>query len=101
MMFANKLRASYFGINPVAQRAFAWTAKQKPVDNWHVVKGDFVQVIAGRYKATQGKILSINRDKNQVTVQGANMKFKVVEDEEMQRRKKTIRKEYPLHLSNI
>lgn len=29
------------------------------------------------------------------------MKFKVVEDEEMQRRKKTIRKEYPLHLSNI
>lgn len=47
------------------------------------MKGDFVQIIAGRYKATQGKVLKINRDKNTVTVQGSNLKFKVVDDEEM------------------
>lgn len=36
-----------------------------------------------------------------LTVQGANLKFKVVDDEEMQRRKKTIRKEFPIHVSNV
>jgi large subunit ribosomal protein L24 len=60
-----------------------------------------VQVISGRYKATQGKVLVIDRLNNQVVVQGANLKFKVVEDEEMQRRKKTIRKEFPIHISNV
>jgi len=60
-----------------------------------------VQIIAGRYKATQGKVLKINRDKNTVTVQGSNMKFKVVDDEEMQRRRKTIQKEFPIHVSNV
>lgn len=34
-------------------------------------------------------------------MQGANLKFKIVEDEEMQRRKKTIKKEFPLHVSNV
>ena len=34
-------------------------------------------------------------------VSGANLKFKIVDDEEMQRRRKTIRKEYPIHISNI
>ena len=65
------------------------------------MKGDFVQIIAGRYKATQGKVLKINRDKNTVTVQGSNLKFKVVDDEEMQRRRKTIQKEFPIHVSNV
>lgn len=60
-----------------------------------------MQIIAGRYKATQGKVLKINRDKNTVTVQGSNMKFKVVDDEEMQRRRKTIQKEFPIHVSNV
>jgi len=68
---------------------------------WNIVKGDFVQIIAGRYKQTQGKIININRSKNLVTVQGANLKFKVVDDEEMQRRRKTIQKEFPIHVSNV
>ena len=46
-------------------------------------------------------MLKINRDKNTVTVQGSNMKFKVVDDEEMQRRRKTIQKEFPIHVSNV
>ena len=36
-----------------------------------------------------------------VTVTGANLKFKQVDDEEGQRRKKTIRKEFPIHVSNV
>jgi len=100
-MFANKLRASYFGLNQMTMRQFAWSAKQEPIDLWHIVKGDFVQVISGRYKATQGKVLTLCRKTNMVTVQGANLKFKVVEDEEMQRRRKTIKKEFPIHVSNV
>ena len=60
-----------------------------------------MEVSTGKYKGTQGKVLSLNRKTNQVVVAGANLKFKIVEDEEMQRRKKTIRKEYPLHVSNV
>lgn len=80
---------------------FAYKVPQEPIARWNIVKGDFVQVIAGRYKQTQGKIININRIKNLVTVQGANMKFKVVDDEEMQRRRKTIQKEFPIHVSNV
>lgn len=34
-------------------------------------------------------------------VQGANLKLKTIDDEEMQRRKKTITKEFPIHVSNV
>ena len=74
----------------VSLRNFGYRPEQEAFKNWTIVKGDFVQVIAGRYKQTQGKILNVNRAKNTVTVQGSNLKFKVVDDEEMQRRRKTI-----------
>ena len=69
---------------------FAWTPKQVPLKKWQIVKDDNVVVNTGRYKFTQGKVLSVNRKKNQVTVAGVNYKFITVEDEEMQRRKKTV-----------
>ena len=84
-----------------ASRMFAYTPTQVPLTKWHIVKGDFVQIISGRYKATQGKVLNVDRKKNQVIVAGANLKFKVVDDEEMQRRRKTIQKEFPIHVSNV
>ena len=43
----------------------------------------------------------MNRQKNLVVVQGINMKFKVVEDEENTRVKKTVQKESPMHVSNV
>jgi len=46
-------------------------------------------------------VLSLNRKTNQVTVAGANLKFKLVDDEEGTRRRKTIRKEFPIHVSNV
>lgn len=82
-------------------RTFAWRGKQTPLSKWNIVKGDFVEVITGRYKATQGMVLMLDRVKNTVTVGGANLKFKTVDDEEMQRRRKTIRKEFPVHISNV
>ena len=41
------------------------------------------------------------RSKNQVVVQGCNLKYKRVDDEEMVQRKKTLQKEHPIHVSNV
>ena len=65
------------------------------------MKDDFVQVISGRYKNTQGKVLRVYRDTNQVLVAGVNLKYKRVDDEEMVRRRKTVQKESPVHVSNV
>ena len=85
----------------ISQRAFAWQPVQKPLTKWHIVKDDVVEVISGRYKKTQGKVIQVIRKKNQVVVQGVNLKYITVEDEEMQRRKKVVQKEFPLHVSNV
>lgn len=90
-----------FSFGQQSVRTFAWRPKQVPLSQWNVVKGDLVQVISGRYKQTQGKVLAVDRKKNAVTVSGVNMKFKKVDDEEMQRRRKTIQKEFPIHVSNV
>ena len=71
-------------------RSFGYRPKQKPLTDWTIVNGDLVQVTAGRYRGTQGKVTKVNRKENLVTVQGANLKFKQVDDEEMVRRRKTI-----------
>ena len=60
-----------------------------------------MQVISGRYKKNQGKVLKVYRDKNQVLVAGVNLKYKKVDDEEMVRRRKTVQKEAPIHVSNV
>ena len=46
-------------------------------------------------------MLKVLRKTNQVIVQGVNLKFITVEDEEMQRRKKVVQKEFPVHISNV
>merc|ERR1712226_1401275 len=84
-----------------SMRMFWWTPIQKPLRRWNIVSGDQVQVLSGRYKKQQGKVLKVNRQKNTVVVQGINMKFKVVEDEENTRVKKTVQKESPIHVSNV
>ena len=50
--------------------------KIKPVDlikSWRIVKGDLVQVIAGRYRGQQGKVLRVQRDRNSLVVEGINL----------------------------
>ena len=83
------------------QRFFGYRPKQEQIKRWNIVKDDFVQVIAGRYKNTQGKVLRVYRKTNQVLVAGVNLKYKRVDDEEMVRRRKTVQKESPVHVSNV
>ena len=49
-----------------------------------------VEVNTGKYNKQQGKVLEVIRKKNQVVVQGVNLKYMTVEDEEMQRRRKVV-----------
>lgn len=64
-------------------------------------KDDLVQVIAGREKGKRGKVVSINREKGRVLLEGINMVKKA-----MKKRKQTdqggiIEIEAPIHLSNV
>lgn len=45
--------------------------------------------------------MRVFRKTNQVLIAGVNLKYKKVDDEEMVRRKKTIQKESPVHVSNV
>ena len=83
------------------QRFFGYSPPQKTIRRWNIVKDDMVQVISGRYKSTTGKVLRVYRKTNQVLVAGVNLKYKKVDDEEMVRRRKTIQKESPVHVSNV
>ena len=111
-----------------ALRSFAWRPRQEKIKNWKIVKGDQVsysvivmlkffsatqyssklvfcfyqvEVITGRYRKSQGKVLKVYRKKNQVLVENVNMKFKQVEDDEGVTRKKTVQQEHPIHVSNV
>eukprot|EP00794_Sanderia_malayensis_P009586 gene9586-10573_t len=42
-------------------------------NDWHVLKGDFVEILVGKDKGKQGKIREVARSKNLVFVQGLNM----------------------------
>ena len=45
--------------------------------------------------------MRVYRKTNQVLVAGVNLKYKRVDDEEMVRRRKTVQKESPVHISNV
>ena len=80
---------------------FAWSPKPATFKHWTIVRGDNVEILTGRYKKQQGKVLKVYRKKNMVTVQGVNLKYKTVDDEEGQRRIKVAQKEFPVHVSNV
>ena len=65
------------------------------------MKNDHVEVLSGKYAKVQGQVLKVHRKTNQVTVKGVNLKFLAIDDEEMQRRKKVVQKEFPIHISNV
>ena len=64
-------------------------------------KGDQVFVRAGADKGQTGRILQVNRKKNQVVVEGVNMKFKHVRRTQENPQGGRIQREYPVHISNV
>ena len=64
-------------------------------------RGDMVTVIAGKDLGKEGKILSIDRAKNRVIVEGINMATKHQKASRTNQTGGIIRIEVPIHASNV
>ncbi|HWP68770.1 MAG TPA: 50S ribosomal protein L24 [Rectinemataceae bacterium] len=64
-------------------------------------KEDLVQVIAGKDKGKQGKILKINREKGRVIIAGINMVKKAMKKKSQTDRGGIAEVEAALHISNV
>ncbi|KAF0852566.1 mitochondrial ribosomal protein L24 (uL24m) [Andalucia godoyi] len=67
---------------------------------WKILRGDFVQVIAGKDKGRQGTVVQVIRDANRVLIEGVNLVKKHVKGTKEQPGQ-IITKEMPLHVSNV
>ena len=63
--------------------------------------GDKVEVIAGKDKGKQGKILKVDLKNNRVIVEGVNMVSKHVKPNPMNQQGGIIKKENYIHVSNV
>ena len=64
-------------------------------------KGDTVIVIAGADKGTTGRLLSADRAKGRVLVEGVNMKWKHVRKSQDNPQGGRTQREYPVDISNV
>ena len=67
----------------------------------HVRKGDTVIVTTGSSKGKQGKILRVVTEKDQVLVEGANIRTKHVKPSQANPQGGVVHKEMPIHISNV
>jgi large subunit ribosomal protein L24 len=67
----------------------------------HVHAGDLVKVISGNHRGSEGKILQVNRAKQQVVIEGVRMIKKHVKRSQEQPNGAIIEREGPIHISNV
>lgn len=67
----------------------------------HVKKGDNVIVLAGKDKGKTGKILRAFPNKNQVLVEGVNVKSVHERAKKNGSKGAVIEKNFPIHVSNV
>ena len=75
--------------------------KSKSQIKFKLRKGDLVKIIAGDSKGTQGKITEVILSKNRALVEGANMVTKHTKPNAANPNGGIIKKEAPIHISNI
>jgi large subunit ribosomal protein L24 len=66
-----------------------------------VKKDAVVVVISGKHKGSSGKILAVNRAKQQVTIEGINVRSCVVRKTRTNPQGGMVKKECPIHYSNV
>ena len=64
-------------------------------------RGDQVIMLAGADRGRTGRLLNIDRKKDQVLVEGVNMKHKHVRRSQENPQGGRIEREYPVHVSNV
>lgn len=67
----------------------------------HIKKGDMVKAIAGDSKGREGKVLSIDREKRRVIVEGVNTVSKHTKPTAKYPQGGVIKQEAPIHISNL
>lgn len=66
-----------------------------------IKKGDTVKVIAGKDKDKEGKVLSVDRKKSKVLVEGINIVTKHAKPSAANQNGGIIQKEAPIDISNV
>lgn len=67
----------------------------------HIKKGDVVIVIAGDSKGQEGRVLSVNYEKETAIVEGVNMVSKHTKPNAKSPQGGILKKEAPIHVSNL
>lgn len=63
--------------------------------------GDTVTVIAGDHKGSEGKVMSVDREKNKAIVEGVNIVKKHEKPSAQNPQGGIVEKEAPIHISNL
>ena len=63
--------------------------------------GDTVRIIAGDHKGTEGKVMTVDREKNKAIVEGANMVSKHEKPSAQNPQGGIVKKEAAIHISNL
>ena len=66
-----------------------------------IKSGDVVTVIAGDHKGNQGKVVRVNREKNNAIVEGVNMVSKHTKPSAKSPQGGIVKKEAPIQISNL
>ena len=66
-----------------------------------IKKGDMVRVIAGKDKDKEGKVISVNKEKNTVLVEGINMVTKHTKPSAANQQGGIVNQEAPIDASNV
>ena len=66
-----------------------------------IKKGDLVQVITGKDKGKEGKVIAVNKKKNTVLVEGANMITKHTKPSAANQQGGIVHQEGPIEISNV
>jgi large subunit ribosomal protein L24 len=66
-----------------------------------IKSGDIVTVIAGDLKGSEGKVVSVDREKNKAIVEGVNMVSKHTKPSAKNPQGGIVKKEAPIHISNL
>ena len=63
--------------------------------------GDTVRITAGDHKGTEGKVMRVDAEKNKAIVEGANMVSKHEKPSAQNPQGGIVKKEAPIHISNL
>nr|BCG67731.1 ribosomal protein L24 [Haptophyceae sp. NIES-3900] len=76
--------------------------KRSKKKNFLFKNGDLVKVVSGKQKETKsGKIIEVLKNKNQVIIEGVNIRTKHVKPMKEGDTGEIIRREFPISVSNV